>query len=105
MELTVFLLQLAENKLDDIYEYYKFKANKRVAKRIVTAIADKTDILAKQLEIGQIETYLSHRLVEYRYLVQDNYKIVYWNNKSANRVEIANVFDTRQNPVKMDETR
>ena len=33
MELKVFWLQLAEDKLDDIYSYYKIKAGKRTAKK------------------------------------------------------------------------
>ncbi|WP_194851803.1 type II toxin-antitoxin system RelE/ParE family toxin [Nonlabens antarcticus] len=105
MELKVFWLQLAEDKLNDIYIYYRFKAGKRVAKRIVNGIVDKTIGLGMQSEIGQVEISLFHRDMEYRYLVYDNYKIVYWVNRIANRIEIANVFDSRQNPTKIFETK
>jgi plasmid stabilization system protein ParE len=33
MELEVYWLELAENKLEDIYNYYSIKANKRVAEK------------------------------------------------------------------------
>jgi len=32
-----------------------------------------------------------------------NDEIVYWLNANQNRVEIASVFDARQNPVKIEE--
>ncbi len=104
MELRVFWLQLAEDKLDDIYRYYKIKAGKRTAKKIVIGIVDQTVGLAKQPEMGQVEIGLSHRKIEYRYLVYTNYKIVYWINLATSRIEIANIFDTRQDPNKMNET-
>ena len=105
MELKVFWLQLAEDKLDDIYNYYKIKAGKKTAKKLVNGIVDQTIGLGKQPEIGQIEKTLAHRKIEYRYLVYTNYKIVYWVNLPSKRVEIANVFDTRQDPKKINETQ
>ncbi len=104
MELKVFWLQLAEDKLDDIYRYYKIKAGKRIAKKIVNGIVDTTVGLGKQPEIGQVEISLAHRKIEYRYLIYTNYKIVYWINVPSIRVEIANIFDTRQEPTKIYDT-
>ena len=104
MELDVFWLQLAEDKLDDIYSYYKITAGKRTAKKIVNGITDTTIGLGKQPEIGQIEISLTHRKIEYRYLVYTNYKIVYWINLPSKRIEIANIFDTRQDPNKINDT-
>jgi plasmid stabilization system protein ParE len=104
MELKVFWLQFAEDKLDDIYSYYRTKAGKKTAKKIVNGITDATIVLAKQPGIGQVETSLAHRKIEYRYLVYTNYKIIYWMNLLSKRVEIANIFDTRQDPSKINET-
>lgn len=104
MELKVFWLQLAEDKLNDIYIYYRIKAGKKTAKKIVNGIADKTVGLAKLPKMGQVEINLSHRKIVYRYLVYTNYKIIYWINSASSRVEIANVFDTRQDPNKINET-
>lgn len=55
MELKVFWLQLAEDKLDDIYIYHRIKAGKRIAKKIINGIADTTIGLGKNPEIGQVE--------------------------------------------------
>ncbi len=101
MELEVYWLELAENKLDDIYSYFSLKAGKRIAKKLVNGIVDSTIALKYQPELGQIESELSHRNEGFRYLVYKNYKIVYWINREAGRIEIANVFDTRQNPEKI----
>ncbi|MGB5983189.1 MAG: type II toxin-antitoxin system RelE/ParE family toxin [Nonlabens sp.] len=101
MELKVFWLQFAQDKLEDIYDYYKLKAGKKTANKIVNGIVKATVALTKQPEIGQVELSLSHRKIEYRYLVYTNYKIVYWINLASSRVEISNVFDTRQDPIKI----
>ncbi|PQJ69646.1 type II toxin-antitoxin system RelE/ParE family toxin [Polaribacter butkevichii] len=105
MELEVYWLELAENKLEDIYGYYLIKANKKVAEKLVNGIVDSTIGIEKQPEIGQIEISLKHRKQEFRYLVFRNYKIVYWINYDFNRIEIANVFDTRQDPEKINEIK
>ena len=105
MELEVYWLQLAEDKLSHIYDYYRKTAGKRVASKLVNGILSSTIGLELQPEIGQIESCLSHRKQEFRYLVFENYKIVYWVNSKYKRIEIANVFDTRQNPEKLIETK
>ena len=105
MELEVYWLELAENKLEDIYGYYLIKTNKRVAEKLVNGIVDSTIGIEKQPEIGQVEISLKHRKQEFRYLVFKNYKIVYWINYDFKRIEIANVFDTRQNPEKINEIK
>lgn len=105
MELEVYWLELAENKLEDIYKYYSEKANKTTAKNLVQGIIEKTIGVEKQPEIGQIEINLTNRSQNFRYLVFKNYKIIYWVNYQHNRIEIANVFDTRQDPMKINETK
>lgn len=55
--------------------------------------------------MGQIEEALADRAEGFRYLVFKNYKIVYRINMQHKRVEIALVFDTRQNPTKMREVQ
>lgn len=105
MGLEVYWLQLAEDKLDDIYGYYKFKAGKRIAQKLINGIVDSTIDLENQPEIGQVESSLSNRKREFRYLVFKNYKVVYWINYDFKRVEIANVFDSRQNPDKIQEIK
>lgn len=57
-----------------------------------------------QPRIGQEENLLKHRKQEFRYLVYKNYKVIYWINEKENRIEINDVFDTRQNPTKIERT-
>lgn len=104
MKLDVYWLEFAESKLDDIYSYYSVKASERVAKKLINAIVDSTIGIEKHPKIGQIEISLKHRKQEFRYLVFKNYKIVYWVNYEFKRIEITNVFDTRQDPRKISET-
>ena len=103
MELEVYWTQFAEDKLEDIFHYYSVKASFKIAKSLVFGIVDKTIDLGKNPKIGEKEALLSERTEEFRYLIHKNYKIVYWINLYDNRIEIANVFDCRQNPEKIKE--
>jgi plasmid stabilization system protein ParE len=104
MGLEIFWTQLAETKIEDIFYYYKLKVGTKIAKKIILGIIDATIDLDKNPEIGQREELLKDKPQEFRYLIYTNYKIIYWLNKDKNRIVIANVFDTRQNPQKLQET-
>jgi plasmid stabilization system protein ParE len=102
MELVVFWSQLAESKLEDIYFYYKLKAGTQIAQKLVNGIVDTTIDLNLNPKIGQTETLLNNRSQNFRFLVYKNYKIIYWINTEFHRIEIATVFDCRQNPQKLN---
>lgn len=104
MGLEIFWSEFAKLKLEEIYQYYRLKVSKKVAKKIVNGIVDQTIDLDKNPEIGQIESFLKDKVREFRYLVYSNYKIIYYINKKSELIVIANVFDTRQNPSKIKET-
>lgn len=80
MELEVYWLDFAKNKLEVIYEYFSIKANKNIDRRLIIGIVNTTIGNQNHPEIGQIELNLKHREKEFRYLVYKNYKIVYWVN-------------------------
>lgn len=105
MELEVYWLELAENKLEEIYSYYSIKASENIAKNLINSIIDRTIRLEKYPEKGTVEINLNNRKQEFRYLIFKNYKIIYWINYQLGRIEIANVFDTRQDPEKISETK
>ena len=105
MSLTVYWTRFAENIIEDIYEYYELKAGVSVALKLVNGIIDRTIGLEKNPYIGPKEKLLEKREQEFRYLVHKSYKIIYWVNSNKKRIEIANVFDTRRNPEKMDEIK
>ena len=56
-------------------------------------------------EISQREELLLDRENEYRYLVCKNYKIIYSVNTNAKQIKIADVFDSRQNPINIKRTK
>ena len=105
MELKIFWTDFAKTELQNIYFYYRENASLKVAKDLVLGIENKTTILKNQPNIGQKEELLKNRRQGFRYLVFKNYKIIYWINIKENRVEISDVFDTRQNPIKMKEVK
>lgn len=104
MALEVYWTQFAEDKLQDIFNYYIFKAGISVAEKITYTIVDETTRLGANPEMGTKEVLLSDRVQEFRYIITGNYKILYYINAKAKRVVIVNVFDTRQNPMKMNDT-
>lgn len=105
MELAIFWSKIAEEKLLLIFEYYKKKASSKIAQKVINKILIKTEILLQRPKAGAIEPLLLDRTQEFRYLVCNNYKILYYINSISRRIIIANVFDTRQNPIKIKETK
>lgn len=105
IELRVIWSNFAEEMLDEIYEYYQIEASLEIAKKLVSSLIEATDILVANPHVGQIEELLIGREESYRYLVCNNYKIIYSVDIENRFVKIADVFDTRQNPVKMNRNR
>lgn len=95
MTLKIIWSDFAESQLDEIYEYYVNKAGSAIAKKLIKGIINAPNKLLKSPYIGQEEQFLTHRKIDYRYLVHKNYKLIYWHNISKNRIEITDVFDTR----------
>jgi Txe/YoeB family toxin of Txe-Axe toxin-antitoxin module len=66
-----------KNEIKKIYDYLS-KFSLVVAERQINKIIDRIDLLEKgYTKTGQIEPLLRNRKDKYRYLVQDNYKIIY----------------------------
>ncbi len=105
MELRIAWTQFAENQLQDIFGYYLEKANAEVSNKIANSILDRTIDLIKNPYLGQTEEALKHRSEGFRYLVEKNYKIIYWIEENNAVVNIANVFDCRQDESKILRTK
>lgn len=101
MGLEIFWTGFARNELKTIFDYYSAEANPKIARRIVKKIVSSTSKLGRFHELGQIEGALAHRPQQFRYIVRENYKLIYWVNHEESRIEIVDVFDTRQNPLKI----
>ena len=68
--------------------------------KIVKGIVKKSILLESNPLIGVKEPLLLDRPFEYRFIVENNYKIIYRFNDNIAR--IVSVFDCRQNPQKLD---
>ena len=101
MELVVYWTDFSKKELKNIFDYYKEKASLNVARTLVIGITNETRKLEKQPKIGQEEELLTQDSRDFRYLVFKSYKIIYWINFEKNRIEVFDVFDTRQSPIKM----
>ncbi len=101
MALKIYWTDFAKKELKKIFNFYKDEASIRVASKLTTEIVLEVLKLEKQSNIGRIEELLKHRGQSFRYLVYKNYKIIYWTNKNKSRIEIIDIFDTRQNPIKI----
>lgn len=89
----------AIENLSVIFDYYSDKASKKTAHKIRKQILSSVKQLLDNPESGQVEFNLEKIKQNHRYLVSGNYKIIYRIND--NQIIINDVFDTRQNPVKM----
>ena len=91
----------AIKNLKNIFDYYTEKVSKKIAHKIRKQILATTKQLLDNPESGQLEFNLEKLKQNHRYLVCGNYKIIYRTNN--NQIVINDVFDTRQNPVKMND--
>ena len=105
MGLKIFWTDFAKAELRNNFEYLIENASYGIAKNEIRKIVFETFRLIKQPEIGSIEPSLKNRTKEYRYLVHQTYKIIYWINNEKNQIEIMDVFDTQQHPEKIKRTK
>ena len=99
MEVIIVWSANAQDQLKDINDYYSEVAGDRVAKRLINQLIERTFILEKNPKAGQKEELLKDYKEEFRFLVEGNYKILYWIEK--NIITISSIFDCRQNPIKI----
>ncbi len=97
--MKVIWTDFATDSLFEIYKFYKEAAGINVARRIKLNIFTATRQLIKHSLSGQVETNLQKLGEDHRYLVEGNYKIIYRRIKEG--VLITDVFDTRQDPIKI----
>ncbi len=105
MKFKIIWSDFAENQLDEIYDYHKKNVSSRIATKLVKGIINETKKLLIAQSIGQEEELLKERKIKYRYLIFKNYKLIYSVDTENEFIKIADVFDTRQNPIKMKRTK
>jgi len=99
--MKIYWTDFANSQLKNIFEFYNHNVNKKAAKTIVIEIVKKTETLKSFPNLGSKEILLEDRKENFKKIIYKNYKIIYWINITKNRIEIADIFDVRQNPIKM----
>jgi plasmid stabilization system protein ParE len=94
----------AENELDEIFTYYSEVAGVSIAKNLLQNIIAEPKKLIANPKLGQCEELLLHRSNEYRYLLYKQFKLIYSVDYERKWIKIADVFDSRQNPKKLNRT-
>ncbi len=97
--------EFATRSLKWIFNYYVENANRNVAHKIRKQILESTRHLTKYPEIGQVEPNLKKLGQKHRYLVSGNYKVIYRIEIEKKEIIVSDVFDTRQNPTKMNDNK
>ena len=90
----------ADNTLSEIYEYYHHEVSEETALKVINRILDAIEELERLPNIGSIELRLQKLQLEYKYIVVDNYKIIYRIDQEI--IYINDIFDGRQDPRKIN---
>jgi plasmid stabilization system protein ParE len=78
MEMRIEWSELSERQLKDIFDYYSLEVSPRIARKIIYRIISRVSILASYPLAGQEEEPLTDYSQDYRYLIENNDKIIYW---------------------------
>lgn len=105
MELKVYWTDFAKIELQHIYEFLKTTATIIVAKNTINDITNEVNLLSSHPYLGKIEELLVDRSRVFRVLISMDYKVIYWVNTNKNQIEIWDVFNCKQNPVKIKRTK
>ncbi|MEI6049209.1 MAG: type II toxin-antitoxin system RelE/ParE family toxin, partial [Bacteroidota bacterium] len=100
MEVRVLWSDTSLAQLQEIFDYYNFRTSATVAGEIIKGIVKKSILIESNPLIGVKEPLLADRPFEYRFIIENNYKIIYRFNDNIAR--IVSVFDCRQNPQKIE---
>ena len=93
----------SDEALNDLTIYdFLVEKSQPSAQRIIESILNRTTQLESFPESGTKQETLKAGANEYRYLVEGNYKVIYWNKSEIQTVFIATIFDTRNNPDKLE---
>lgn len=87
--------------LEIIYDFVSIQSQK-AAQGIIEAILRRSKQLEDFPESGARHENLKNRQLEYRFLIEGNYKIVYRYQPEIHTVYITVIFDTRKNPEKLN---
>ncbi|MCH8534562.1 MAG: type II toxin-antitoxin system RelE/ParE family toxin [Flavobacteriaceae bacterium] len=90
----------AKKDLKKIYKFYTKHFSLTIAQKIKNQALNTVKTLKLGTELGQEEELLKHLNQGHRYLISNHNKIIY--KVEDQTAYITHVFDTRQNPKKLD---
>ena len=102
MEIKILWTDFAKSAVRSIYDYYLEHVSRNLARKLVIGIVAETKQLQYQPTMGTLEPLLEKDPRNFRYILYKSYKIIYWFNEDRKAIEIVDVFDSRQNPVKIN---
>ncbi|WP_017259268.1 type II toxin-antitoxin system RelE/ParE family toxin [Pedobacter arcticus] len=86
MGLKVYWTDFSKNALKNIFDYHHEKVNLKIAQQITKKIIGKAESLSGFPKMGAMEELLNDRPQNFRYVINTNYKIIYWINHDKNRI-------------------
>ena len=101
MGIKILWTDFAKSSVRSIYDYYFEYVNRNLAKKLVVGIVAETKLLQFHPTMGTLEPLLAKDPRKFRYILYKSYKIIYWVNEDRKAIEIVDVFDSRQNPIKI----
>ena len=104
MEIKILWTDFAKSAVRSIYDYYLEHVSRNLARKLVIGIVAETKQLQYQPIMGTLEPLLEKDPRNFRYILYKSYKIIYWFNEDRNAIEIVDVFDSRQNPIKISKS-
>ena len=93
----------AIKNLKNIFDYYSTQSDKKVAQKITRQILKSSKQLQHNPDSDPTESNLMELRKNHRYLVSGHYKLIY--RIMDSQIIINDVFDTRQNPSKMNDEK
>lgn len=101
MEVKIKITAFAKKQLDTIDGYYKEAGYYKRGKRLRRELVKQSYLLSENPQLGQVEFYLQELNQGHRYLlIEPCYKIIYLQIESI--IYITDIFDTRQDPKKIN---
>jgi plasmid stabilization system protein ParE len=104
MEIKIFWTDFAKSAVRSIFDYYLEHVSRNLARKLVIGIVAETKQLQYQPTMGTLEPLLEKDPRNFRYILYKSYKIIYWINEDRKAIEIVDVFDSRQNPIKISKS-
>lgn len=97
--MKLFYTEQALISLQECMDFFPLEVPAEKVNEIRDRILAKADMLLQNPYSGQQEEYLEHLDKGHRRLIEGNYKIIY--RVQGENIYITDIFDSRQDPVKM----